>query len=53
MIQFIKIMKVKNVKNKYIGLSLYNLKRYYESIEMYEKAIELDPEKTIYYINKG
>ena len=52
MFQIIIIIKVNNFKNV-LGDSLYNLKRYDEAIQMYDKAIKLDPDDSNYYNNKG
>ena len=52
MFQIIIIIKVNNFK-KVLGYSLHNLKRYDEAIQMYDKAIALDPNVSDYYNNKG
>ena len=36
-----------------IGISLDDLKRYEESIQMYDKAIQLNPQYSEFYNNKG
>ena len=38
---------------KDLGNSLFRLKRYAEAIQMYDKAIALDPNVSDYYNNKG
>ena len=50
-IQMLTIIKVVNIYN--IGISLYNLKRYEEAIQMYDKAIQLNPQDSDFYNNKG
>ena len=37
----------------YIGVSLNNLKRFDEAIQMYDKAIQLNPQYSKAYNNKG
>ena len=45
------IIKVLNIYN--IGISLKNLKRDEEAIQMYDKAIQLNPQDSDFYNNKG
>ena len=52
MIKFIIVIKVNNFKNV-LGDSLYNLKRYDEAIQMFYKAIALNPHHSNYYYNIG
>jgi len=35
------------------GIALYNLKRYEEALQCYDKAIQLEPNSTEYWSNKG
>ena len=37
----------------YIGNSLYDLKQFEEAIQMYDKAIQLNPQDSEAYNNKG
>ena len=37
----------------YIGISLYNLNRFEEAIQMNDKALQLNPQDSLAYNNKG
>ena len=49
--QRLTIIKVLNIYD--LGYTLNNLKRYEEAIQMYDKAIQLNPQDSLAYNNKG